>query len=357
MNISSDYEKDFPVPDKPSGAYEWWYFDARTHDNEWGIVIIFYQGNPFSPEYIRQIKSQNSKPDEFPAISISLYHKNRTEYYSFIEYHSRDFNWNKESDTFNIGPCSFQQKVEDNRLTYLLKLDQNLDSGHAIKADLTFRSIINSSIFQDEQSNPKDDHFWNLVQPAAEVEGDIKISGKSKNESFQFKGMGYHDHNIGNEPMRDSFQDWYWGRFHFQEYTLVYYAMNGFDFKQHKAWLLKNDTQHIVETFSDFNSKSIERSFFGITSARNLFFNSERIKVAIDQKVVLDNGPFYQRFKSNVRINYGDKEFFSEGFSEYIKPSRIYWKIFWPAVNMRLRFKRRKAHWVQNFKNLYEWTW
>ncbi len=357
MNISSDYEKDFPVPDKPPGAYEWWYFDALTHDNEWGIVIIFYQGNPFSPEYIRQIKSQNSTPDEFPAISISLYHKSRTEYYSFIEYSSEDFKWDRKTNTIEVGLCSFQQKTEENKLSYLVKLDQNLDSGHTIKADLTFRSIINSSIFQDEKSNPKDDHFWNLVQPVAKVEGDIKITGKSKNESVQFKGMGYHDHNIGNEPMRESFEDWYWGRFHFQEYTLVYYAMNGVDFKQHKAWLLKNDTQSIAETISVFDSNSEKRNFFGIKSARNLFFNSERIKILIDQKTLLDNGPFYQRFKSNARINYGDKEFFSVGFSEYIKPSRIYYKIFWPAVNMRLRFKKKKAHWVQNFKSLYEWTW
>ena len=165
MNISSDYKKNFPVPDKPSGAYEWWYFDALTHDNEWGIVVIFYQGNPFSPEYIRQIENRKSTPDEFPAISISVYHKNRTEYYSFIEYSLEDFRWDKESITIEIGACSFQQKIKNNTLSYLMKLDQSLDSGHTIKADLSFESTLNQSIFKDEGLNLTDDHFWNLVQP------------------------------------------------------------------------------------------------------------------------------------------------------------------------------------------------
>jgi hypothetical protein len=47
----------------------------------------------------------------------------------------------------------------------------------------------------------------------------------------------------------------------------------------------------------------------------------------------------------------------TEGISEYISPSNIYKKKFWPAVKMRLRFANQKPHWVQKFKLFYEWTW
>lgn len=56
MNISTDHLDENPFPNKPSGGYEWWYFDALSEDRNWFFVIIFYQGNPFSPEYIRSIK-------------------------------------------------------------------------------------------------------------------------------------------------------------------------------------------------------------------------------------------------------------------------------------------------------------
>jgi hypothetical protein len=47
----------------------------------------------------------------------------------------------------------------------------------------------------------------------------------------------------------------------------------------------------------------------------------------------------------------------AEGISEYIYPENIYSKKFWPAIRMRLRFAKKKPHWVQRFKMFYEWTW
>ncbi len=72
MNISTDHLDENPFPNKPSGGYEWWYFDALSKDGNWSFVVIFYQGNPFSPEYIRNIKKNSTDPDEFPGVSISI---------------------------------------------------------------------------------------------------------------------------------------------------------------------------------------------------------------------------------------------------------------------------------------------
>ncbi|WP_322570634.1 hypothetical protein [Rhodohalobacter sp.] len=56
-------------------------------------------------------------------------------------------------------------------------------------------------------------------------EVDLAVRGKKVEQDITFSGIGYHDHNIGQEPMKESFRDWYWGRYHFEEFTLVYYLM------------------------------------------------------------------------------------------------------------------------------------
>ncbi len=355
MNISTKLKDEHIDPEKPSSGYEWWYFDALSHDKEWSFVIIFYDGNPFSPKYIEALKDGNPLPGAFPAISISVYHRDKIEYYSFVEYKPDSFHWNEEEQSARIGSNFFQWEQEGDSLKYHLLITQSLDSGHSIQAKLTFTSsTVDEALIERESS---DKHSWNLLQPRAEVAGSIILEGRS-DHSVLFNGVGYHDHNTGYEPLKDSFEDWYWGRFHFPDHTLIYYIMNGLDGKQqHEAWLISKDGQKISESFGQVDLSDHKATFLRLNSARSISLESDDVTIAINQSKVIDNGPFYQRFLGEAVMKTTEGSFKAKGISEYIKPDKIYEEKYWWMVRMRLRFLSQNSHWVQRSKMFYQWTW
>lgn len=357
MNISTKYINDFPKQNKPSGAYEWWYFDAMSVCGNWGVVIIFYQGNPFSPHYIQAMEKKGSLPDEFPALSISVYHHDKTEYYAFLDFWKDEFSWDEESRTLKIGKNNFSISENDKELTYYIELDQALVSGHSIKAKLIFESkFISNNVFKTSFNNDVN-HQWDLSQPVATVGGSMLISAKAGKIEMEFDGIGYHDHNVGMRPMKDDFKSWYWGRCHFKNHILIYYALNGHVDTQYEGWLLDRKSLKLVQKYDEFTFKKYKRSLFGLTFASTIALFGPTSKIYINQNKLVDNGPFYQRFNSTFLLKHNGKVFRAKGFTEYIVPSRIYLKRFWPAVYMRLRNLKSKPHWVQKIKTLYEWTW
>ncbi len=356
MNISTKLKDEHIDPEKPSSGYEWWYFDALSHDKEWSFVIIFYDGNPFSPKYIDALKSGKPLPGAFPAISISVYRRGKAEYYSFVEYKADSFHWNEEEQSARIGSNFFQWEQDGDTLKYHLLITQRLDSGHSIQAKLTFMSSAQDDNLIEHESSEK--HFWNLLQPRAEVAGSIILEGRS-DHSILFNGVGYHDHNTGYEPLKDSFDDWYWGRFHFSTHTLIYYIMNGLDgAKQHKAWLILREGRQISNSFEEVHLDGFSSTFLGLNSARMIKMNTKDLSVVINQsEVIIDNGPFYQRFLGEASLTTKEGSFKAKGITEYIKPDRIYEEKYWWMVKMRLRFLSQKPHWVQRSKMFYQWTW
>ncbi|MFV1884980.1 MAG: hypothetical protein ACMZ7B_10870 [Balneola sp.] len=355
MNISTKLEDEHFDPKKPPQGYEWWYFDAISMDKKWSFVVIFFQGNPFSPEYIKA--GEAAKPDQFPAISISVYKNGKPEYYSFIEYQEGRLNWNDEEGTCSIGSNFFKRTVSESEVVYELLLAQTLESGHSINSKLKFTSpIIPERVIEHQASGEK--HFWNLLQPQAQVNGSISIKGKSNDFNVLFSGTGYHDHNTGYEPMKKSFEDWYWGRLHFKDSTLIYYVMNGLDgSEQHEAWLIAKDSGELLDSFDEINLSDFQKNRYGLNSARKLELISEKSRVSIQLTSLVDNGPFYQRFLSDAVLQYSGSRMETSGISEYIKPAQIYEEKYWWMVRMRLRFLNQKSHWVQRSKMLYEWTW
>lgn len=361
MNISTKLEDEKIDPGKPSGGYEWWYFDALSSDKEWSIVVIFYDGNPFSPKYISELSkgsgSHSALPKHFPAISVSLYRNGKAEYYSFLEYGEDRFHWDEEEQTGSVGSNFFKRSITGDELEYELLLTQTLDSGHSINAKLKFTSQkLPEDLLSHESAGEK--HFWNLIQPRARVTGSITVEGKQMDRNILFNGDGYHDHNTGFEPMKDSFDEWYWGRFHFRDFTLIYYIMNGLDgSQQHEAWLFDNESQQVLEKFDQVKLDYHVVNRFGLNTSRKLEIISSTSEITIQQNKLIDSGPFYQRFLSDAIMKREGRVFPSLGISEYIKPEKIYEEKYWWMVKMRLRFMEEKPHWVQKSKMLYQWTW
>lgn len=355
MNISTDFKHVSPDFNKKAGGYEWWYFDGQSKDGEYQFVIIFYHVNPFSVRYIEELRDSNVKAQDHPAISISVYHKSKTVYYSFLEFDPEDFSWDEQELECTVESHSFNYRPKKNEIAVNIKLSQKLASGHYLSATLRGEADrTNPNLIQSESG---DQHRWNLIFPKINWDVDMTFKGIEGEKEVEFEGVGYHDHNTGNEPMKDSFNDWYWGRFHFKDFSLVYYLMQKKTENQFEGWLIDSNNKTVLEYFTQVDMEYFGRSLFGLKSAQKINLKGTEVTVNINCKDKIDNGPFYQRFYSNSVIKYKGQVHAAHGISEYIYPKNIYNQLYWPLIHMRLRYENEEPHWVQKSSLMYPWTW
>lgn len=355
MNITTDLDQVSPDHGKPPEGYEWWYFDGISNDGEFSFVIIFYHENPFSTKKIKFLQSETDEYPTHPAISVSVYRNSKPVYYSFLEYDENAFNWDPEQLSLRVGNNTFEYDLKEGRFLYELKLDQTLPSGHYLRGTISgVGALTDKSLIQ---SKSKDKHLWNLILPSLEFKTNLSLKGKYGEEVVRKKGTGYHDHNVGYEPMKESFRDWYWGRYHFEDYTLIYYLMEKHQEKQFEAWLIDKKNKRVLEYLSEAELDYRSFNVFGLRSARKITLKSPQVTVNINLKDKIDDGPFYQRFIGDSIIKYNGQVHVAQGISEYIYPKNIYRKIFWPLVHMRLNYTGDKEHWVQKSPLMYPWTW
>ncbi|MFN1833810.1 hypothetical protein AB2B38_001005 [Balneola sp. MJW-20] len=356
MYITTDLKNSIPLCGGSPGSYEWWYYDAFDPENDCGVVIIFYSSNPFSINKIKDLEDDlNAAAKLYPALSISIYKENKAVYYSFKEFAESEFQYDEETNNFTFGDHSFTYQINDQTLTTHLNIIQKLDSDLSLDLSLQFEGSKTSSELINRKAEK--DHIWNLLLPVADVNGDIIIDDSGLKEEIKFRGKGYHDHNAGDSPMKESFRDWYWGRYHFEDCTLIYYLMNEKTGSQYEGWLIDKDNGQVITEFTELSDESAAFNIFGLKSSRLISLSSDSHQVTIQTDKVIDDGPFYQRFKGRAILNTGEEVKISEGLSEYIYPSRIYSKLFWPLVHMRLEYVQSKRHWVQGSNFWYKLTW
>lgn len=359
MKILSDFSKDVRRSIHTSGGYQWWYFDGISLDDRFSFVVIFYEGNPFSTRYNGALLAdKNPSPVDHPAISISIYKHGKPIYYSFTEFDKLNCEFDEGEPFVRIGNHKVEGDLGDEQVQYKLDLNEQLPNGDRLNGTIMFQSAKTGDLFNNVDTLSTG-HTWNLVQPRADISADFDLKIKGAKREIQFSGLGYHDQNTGNEPMRDEFDDWYWGRFHFDYATVIYYMMNRRDEQQHRAWLIDNQNIEVLKTFEEVELADKGLTLFGLKAARKLGFRSDEIEIRVQQSQLLDNGPFYQRYKSDAFLRIPEEGVVesTKGISEYIRPERIYNKLFWPFVNMRIWFKPEGSHWVQRSQQLYRWTW
>ncbi len=388
MHLLSDIRRDARHPKSRPGSYEWWYYDGISEDGDYQVVIIFYEGCPFSTRYIRSAEKdpegEDAQAARHPAISISLYHRGKPIFYSLSEYPPDKCAFDEANASVTVGENSFrfterETHGSDGFGSYDLRINERLPSGDELKGILTFSGMDpNERLFTGNGKAPaapaadpasedgEPGHLWNLVMPRANMQCRINLlrNGLIVRE-LKFKGEGYHDHNLGSEPMKESFRDWYWGRVHFPHGTLVYYIMNynGKDgskqlVQDYRAWLISPDNRRLLYTLELAGLKKRSTNGFLLRPARRLQLKEKELEIEVRHKVVADSGPFYCRYISEARLTHPSLEpQKNTGIAEYIRPDRIHRRLFWPLVHMRLRYVDQKPHWVQKSSRLFRWTW
>ncbi len=371
MKITSDLKFDLPADKTEPGSYEWWYFDAADASDEWHFVGIFYDGCPFSPRYNKAWEAGDPEalPWKHPAITLSLYHKGKLVFYSMSEYQPDEVVISDDENigTFlriSIGKNELFLTKRGHELHHELRLNEALPSGDTLQGTLFFVADVPprdlfGSLPRTDDFNSEAGHGWNLTQPRARVECDLRLTDALQGERLiQWKGTGYHDHNLGREPMKQEFEDWYWGRLHFPKHTLVYYLMNAGGELSYKGWLLDTDNQ-LVTAFDGGSLSNFAGNAFLLRSARTIELTAaDGTKVMLQHSRTIDSGPFYYRFLTDGLLNLETENSAEKatGISEYIRPARIHNSLYWPLVNMRYRYSQ-KPHWVQRSPTFYRWTW
>lgn len=358
MFLYSDPSDDIRHPKESPGAYEWWYFDAVDPISGHGVVAILYDGLLFSPDYHDAVKSGTMDTAEYhPGFSLSLYDGHMTPFYSLASYTPESANFGGADRPVSIGGNHVIRQNSEQGVLYILKIDETLPSGLRAKGELRFASDAAQATLAEGEATSH--HRWNLVQPSAQVTGEIILSHYGSHiKAYRFDTKGYHDHNIGLRSLGEDFRDWYWGRIHVGGDTLVWYSMSTGGDIQPQAWLVRNGRVDFSDRIEMEAAGSMQRSLFGLNRVTvwRVRFGGEIYFVRDNH--VWDSGPFYQRYQVRLYDRSGVIAANSyPGIAEYIVPGRITAPWVKPMIRIRHHKTGSKGNWIQRSAVLSRLTW
>ena len=338
MNITTAFDQDIWHNLQEPGSYEWWYFDAEDQEQGLSLVCIWFAGFAFSPYYMehyldwkRKKSSNPPKALDYAAFSFQLYEDGR-EVVNFIK--------EGPSSLFESTGSGIDVRFEKNRFYYNRQqqsyvLDIAFDypaRRQKITAKLLFNVRHRYSYRKCDGNNhgnvPR--HEWLLTLPRADVSGSVTLEDMMKNKSrtFHLRARGYHDHNLGIMPVHEYIDTWYWGRAFSEEYDLIYYMIffKNSGYRPLSLCMLHDNTSRelAVHEGLSVDESGLRRGLFAPVHSRNLRFSRDGLCIDIQQKQVLDSGPFYLRYSSNIVFQGNDQGLVSlTGISEFLNPARL----------------------------------
>ena len=338
MNITTAFDQDIWHNLQEPGSYEWWYFDAEDQEQGLSLVCIWFAGFAFSPYYMehyldwkRKKSSNPPKALDYAAFSFQLYEDGR-EVVNFIK--------EGPSSLFESTGSGIDVRFEKNRFYYDRQqqsyvLDIAFDypaRRQKITAKLLFNVRHRYSYRKCDGNNhgnvPR--HEWLLTLPRADVSGSVTLEDMLKNKSrtFHLRARGYHDHNLGIMPVHEYIDTWYWGRAFSEEYDLIYYMIffKNSGYRPLSLCMLHDNTSRelTVHEGLSVDESGLRRGLFAPVHSRNLRFSRDGLCIDIQQKQVLDSGPFYLRYSSNIVFQGNDQGRVNlTGISEFLSPARL----------------------------------
>ena len=261
-------------PDEPN-AYEWWYFDAISDDGRYVLVVIFFLGTPMSPYYKAAADGKNPLPRDWCGVFVSLHERTASG-----KYRERAYAYNLYraapggKSGFQSAPLAIKIGVSELRgseaqvgsgfaRTWDLSLNERCLWTGAVRADVLF-----STGYTLKHVAPRGDsdsaHTWVCVAPDCRVSGAVTLAG---GERVSFEGSGYHDHNFGLLPWRET--RWAWERSHLEgessrRTVIRYYLFEGSSGSAVKhGFVIDNDTVSSEEVvYTERRARDIQRSPF-----------------------------------------------------------------------------------------------
>jgi carotenoid 1,2-hydratase len=184
-----------PVPQR---GYVWWYVDAVSDDQRYGLTIIGFIGSVFSPYYALARRRGRTDPTQHCAMNVVLYGASGHRW-AMTERNSSAMR--RDARTFTVGPSSMQW--DDNGLTVNIdEITNPLPSRLRGVVRLRPQALGSTAFVLDANGR----HTWQPIAPLARVELTLE------KPALRWSGSGYFDTNAGSEPIEDGFATWDWSR-------------------------------------------------------------------------------------------------------------------------------------------------
>jgi carotenoid 1,2-hydratase len=301
FSVISSVGRDVHHPSKPKTGYEWWYFDAISDDGRDSVVIIFLENFIFSPRYNAAAQTAENTC-RFPALAFFHYRDGKPVNRVINEYEESDFEASEESPLCRIGSNSFHIAEDKGALKYVIDLDLIEKNSRPFKAHFEF-DVLESDVFSGESSRNENAHEWNLVAPSCKVFGYLTTSRRD-GLSFRtdFRGSGYHDHNLDSKWLPDTVKTWDWGRTHLSDATVVFYDFTSLDGNRvTKLITTRNGVGRVSDATVD--EKGSRLDIFGLSYPREISYHGDdgTVLTVINSRPV-DSSFFYLRFVNEVRV-------------------------------------------------------
>lgn len=318
------------------GAYEWWYFDARSADGRWALACIWFLGNPFSPYYAQAARGQEGDPFAAPALFFALYQEGRLHAYHFSQFEAGVDVGSSLPTSFRFGPNTLSLTNGQWQMTLS---DENANGRH-LEAALTFTAPpLQAAPVQSDQFD--DTHSWLPAAPFCAVTGQITLreAHNPGAETIPFEGTGYHDHNWGRLPFDAAIQDWYWARAALGgTRAAVLYHVRPKSRKAARTHLLlfENGKLRRHETGCRVTLSRRTLSGLGAVYATRLTASAGDLHTEFVLEKRLDSAPFYVRALCRATVREGEREEEGQGIGEYLSPGMMGWPLVASAMKARI---------------------
>jgi len=319
------------------GAYEWWYFDARSDCGTWAIACIWFLGNPFSPYYRLAALGKMADPLAHNALFFALYRHGKLHAYHFTRFPREEVETvSVLPGTLRLGPNSLALAQGNCHLSIA---DENAN-GRWLETSLWFDwPTLTTQAMGPDTARQTD--FWLPAAPSCRVSGKIALRGAQNREAeeISFQGQGYHDHNWGRLPFDARWRDWYWARAALTgDRAVIVYHVRARGAAKAVSHLLLFEAGRLI--FHDQNAQVwlSHRAVngFGMVYATRLTANSGAFHVRFDLGTRLDSAPFYLRVLCNAAVTSEGVMEAGQGTGEYFRPQMLSWLLVASATKARI---------------------
>ena len=253
------------------GMYEWWYFDAHF-DNGYTLVVFFHASNP------------NPGLAGKTGMEIILLRPDGVRTQKFIPYKKSQFVAAKDKPEVTIGRNTLRVEQGNGELpVYRIDVEEA-----GLGCQLVYHAEVNGWKPGTGLSHFGNMGFFGWVIPfvRASVEGTITDGGNT----FQVKGIGYHDHNWLNFPFQSIIQYWMWGRVYSENFTAAY------------AYIQCNEKvdDHVVKVLMLADGKEVVLSTGEFDFFKDDFEYNSKAKYAFPRQITI---LVHDKLKTTLKMN------------------------------------------------------
>ncbi len=321
---------------RDSGAYEWWYFDALSEDGRTGVVLIWFAGLPFSPDYLTDHERRRSpRAIDHVAMFAAVYRDGRQLCYALNRYSPDAFDADREGLRVGVGP---------NTISHPGSIELSLDApilfgGSRLTGDLSFapRGLLARDALS---TDGHDDHVWNPIAPSCAVTGTLQLFDRKGEPSWscELRGEGYLDHNYGVRPLTEGIARWHWGRAHLGDETVVFYSTDPSSGPS-ESFLLLHSADGSIRAPEPvaFDARGWRRRPLCPRFPTETETTADGARITTSVRHVLDWGPFYMRFLADFAVDLDGRRLERPGIVEYLDPRGLRKRWLRPLIKTRIR--------------------